>query len=225
MTFAVCYCCGNGKHGAFSVCENCGRKPQIEEDIIMSLAMTDHYFKKDYLEQMGLQLRSGYSIDFSEGVKEKFRSELIECGLFKRPNFLEKLFCREKPPLEKDKIKKVNIVPSWLRKAPLLLVGSETYKMQESSFGFALIVAKTSGWNGGDMFFRMINQNEALLLPFFTGAGIWNKEAINFSDSFWRFVKSAQEEDGKDDDKGIKFANTLFRLCGSGGFKLMVGDI
>jgi hypothetical protein len=42
MTTAVCFRCGKLKFGAFCPCE-CGAMPQTEDELAISLAMTDHY--------------------------------------------------------------------------------------------------------------------------------------------------------------------------------------
>ena len=44
MTKAVCFRCGDIKFGAFNPCGACGETPRNDEDLILSLAMTDHYF-------------------------------------------------------------------------------------------------------------------------------------------------------------------------------------
>ena len=53
MTIAVCFKCGEFKFGAFNPCEKCGEFPKTEDELAISLAMTDHYFDKHSLEQMG----------------------------------------------------------------------------------------------------------------------------------------------------------------------------
>jgi hypothetical protein len=59
MTMAVCFQCGKIKFGAFVPCPSCTQAPLTEDDLAMSLAMTDHYFDMPTLEQMGAAIRDG----------------------------------------------------------------------------------------------------------------------------------------------------------------------
>src|SRR5262245_35907353 len=59
MTMAVCFKCGDIKFGAFVPCPKCAGMPQTEDELALSLAMTDHYFDMPTLEQMGASVREG----------------------------------------------------------------------------------------------------------------------------------------------------------------------
>lgn len=59
MTMAVCFKCGVIKFGAFVPCPQCSATPKTEDDLVLSLAMTDHYFDMPTLEQMGAAVRDG----------------------------------------------------------------------------------------------------------------------------------------------------------------------
>jgi hypothetical protein len=59
MTVAICYKCGEFKFGAFTPCAKCGAMPQNEDDLALSLAMTDHYFDEPTLKQMGAKVKDG----------------------------------------------------------------------------------------------------------------------------------------------------------------------
>lgn len=59
MTMAVCFKCGKTKFGAFVSCPECHAAPKSEDDLALSLAMTDHYFDMPTLEQMGAAVRDG----------------------------------------------------------------------------------------------------------------------------------------------------------------------
>ena len=59
MTTAVCFNCGEIKFGAFTPCEKCKIIPKNEDDLVLSLAMTDHYFDISTLEQVAETIRSG----------------------------------------------------------------------------------------------------------------------------------------------------------------------
>jgi len=59
MTAAVCFRCGKIKFGAFVPCPKCGAEPRSEDDLVLSLAMTDHYFGPEDLEAMGRRVAEG----------------------------------------------------------------------------------------------------------------------------------------------------------------------
>ena len=57
MTQAVCFKCGEIKFGAFCPCLKCHATPATEDDLVISMAMTDHYFDLATLQQMGESVR------------------------------------------------------------------------------------------------------------------------------------------------------------------------
>jgi hypothetical protein len=59
MTVAVCVYCGSRKHGAFTHCTVCHRRPESELDIAYSLALTDHYFSAERLNEISSAMRGG----------------------------------------------------------------------------------------------------------------------------------------------------------------------
>ena len=59
MTMAVCFKCGKLKSGAFLPCEACSAVPHDEEEIAISLAITDHYFDFSTLKQIGASIADG----------------------------------------------------------------------------------------------------------------------------------------------------------------------
>lgn len=59
MTVAVCFQCGAMKFGAFTACKQCGATPLSEDDYVLSLAMTDHYFDEPTLREMGAKFADG----------------------------------------------------------------------------------------------------------------------------------------------------------------------
>ena len=71
MTQAVCFKCGDIKWGAFSNCENCGARPKSDDDLMLSLAFTDHYFELAKLQQFGRDVAAGRSLQLDPSTKEK----------------------------------------------------------------------------------------------------------------------------------------------------------
>jgi len=58
MTEAVCYKCGARKFGAFVPCPECHVAPKTEDALVMSLALTDHYFDLDVLSEIAESIRA-----------------------------------------------------------------------------------------------------------------------------------------------------------------------
>jgi hypothetical protein len=57
MTRAVCYKCGARKDGAFIDCPECEAAPATEDTLVISLALTDHYFDLNVLSEIGESIR------------------------------------------------------------------------------------------------------------------------------------------------------------------------
>jgi hypothetical protein len=78
MTTATCFNCGEIKFGAFVPCKHCGELPKEDEDWILSLAMTDHYFDLNTLKQMGEAVKRGEKPKLDEETKKNLMKQLIE---------------------------------------------------------------------------------------------------------------------------------------------------
>lgn len=79
MTQAVCFQCGHIKFGAFAPCDQCQARPQTDDEMIISLAMTDHYFDQATLETMREYiLEHGHAPDLDPKSKESFRKTFEE---------------------------------------------------------------------------------------------------------------------------------------------------
>ena len=59
MTQAICFKCGEIKHGAFTTCRHCQSRPVVESDLICSLALSDHYQTPDDLSAIGSKIKGG----------------------------------------------------------------------------------------------------------------------------------------------------------------------
>jgi hypothetical protein len=81
MTMAVCFKCGAMKFGAFCPCQECQALPANEDDLAISLAMTDHYFDMPTLEQMGATIRDGKPVHLDEASKANILASLHESGM------------------------------------------------------------------------------------------------------------------------------------------------
>jgi hypothetical protein len=59
LTIAICFSCGEQKFGAFTRCGGCKSEPVSDDELVLSLSMTDHYFDHRTLEQMAQAVRRG----------------------------------------------------------------------------------------------------------------------------------------------------------------------
>lgn len=81
MTMAVCFRCGETKFGAFCPCPRCHAMPQNEEDLALSMAMTDHYFNLPTLKLMGAKIRSGKAIHLEPETHARLIADIRSSGL------------------------------------------------------------------------------------------------------------------------------------------------
>jgi len=71
VTVAVCFRCGALKSGALDSCRICGATPG-REDIAWALTMTDHYFDRETLVEMGNSIAGGNLPPFDRQLREYF---------------------------------------------------------------------------------------------------------------------------------------------------------
>jgi len=76
MTQAICFKCGATKHGAFTLCKNCQTRPLSEDDLINSLALTDHHLSIAGLDRASKQIQEGQALEFEPEQLEILRSEI-----------------------------------------------------------------------------------------------------------------------------------------------------
>jgi hypothetical protein len=86
MTMAVCFRCGAIKFGAFCPCPECQALPISEDDLALSLAMTDHYFDVPTLEQMGAAVRDGNLPQLDPETRANLLADLRRFGLAAKLN-------------------------------------------------------------------------------------------------------------------------------------------
>ena len=101
MTEAICVRCGSVKHGAFGYCQPCGFRPETEIDLAYSLALTDHYFAIDTLNQISADMQSGKPRpSLPKDQEDKFREAARNSG----------------PILGLPRSSKDSVLRRWLRK-------------------------------------------------------------------------------------------------------------
>lgn len=69
MTKAVCFNCGSMKFGAFVECKECHLRPISDDDLAMSLAMTDHYFDENTMKVMAADIKRGEKLKLDDASK------------------------------------------------------------------------------------------------------------------------------------------------------------
>jgi hypothetical protein len=69
MTTAVCFRCGQLKGGAFLPCEACSALPQDEEELALSLAMTEQFFDLPALKRIGTSIAEGKPPELDEQTR------------------------------------------------------------------------------------------------------------------------------------------------------------
>lgn len=167
MTIAICICCGKEKWGAFNQCENCGFTPNTEDELVESVFLSGHYFKKSTLEDISIAFQSGNPPKIDPESKEMIKSQLhkfliknsIEKPRKKKNGFFERLFrSQEKRSNTQNHMatlslnKKIYLVADNIL-TPLTLSTNKmmlTLDEEESAqFYLMLLMAKSSEWSGG----------------------------------------------------------------------------
>ena len=78
MTWALCFKCGDIKHGAFSRCERCDTLPRSDDELMRSLAFSDHYFSAATLGQIGQSIKEGRVPELPKEIRNKLRPAVAE---------------------------------------------------------------------------------------------------------------------------------------------------
>ena len=81
MTTAVCFKCGEQKFGAFTPCGICKQIPRTDDELVLSIAMTDHYFSVENLMQMGQRIKEGKPPELSGDTKKQLLTALHSQGI------------------------------------------------------------------------------------------------------------------------------------------------
>jgi hypothetical protein len=109
MTMAVCYKCGDIKFGAFVPCPKCNAFPGNEDDLALSLAMTDHYFDMPTLEKMGEAIKNGQPPQLDPETHQQLVADLRSSGMVEKMRAMSRDWSGEEPLPEQSKPKK----PWW----------------------------------------------------------------------------------------------------------------
>ncbi len=71
MTVAVCFNCGELKLGAWTPCQHCHTLPKEDDDLVQSLALTDHFLDKSALENMSKLIANGQKMPLDVDTYQK----------------------------------------------------------------------------------------------------------------------------------------------------------
>ncbi len=92
MTTAICYNCGKFKTSAFIPCYQCGAIPKQDDDIILSLALTDHFFDRNTLTNLGETIQNGEQVQLDAQTQAVLRQKLQEPETASMIKYLKDLF-------------------------------------------------------------------------------------------------------------------------------------
>lgn len=86
MKQAVCYSCGEMKRGALAPCPHCGRSPESDDDLILSIGLTDRYLDDAELEAVGRDIKQGKRPNLNDETRQQFQAHLEEFKKFPAVN-------------------------------------------------------------------------------------------------------------------------------------------
>jgi len=78
MTQAVCFNCGETKWGSFNGCENCGSRPRSDDELMLSLMLTDHNLREDEFARFANSIKAGRRPIIPESEKVKLRHAVAQ---------------------------------------------------------------------------------------------------------------------------------------------------
>lgn len=122
MTTATCIYCGTLKFGAFVPCQECNRIPTKRDDVIRSLALTDHHFTHDQLADFGTQIRNGCELKIDAELETRLSAEIDD-------NTLQKLVRMSDPALREYYRKRERNIIMIIMAAILTFIGWMIYRV------------------------------------------------------------------------------------------------
>ena len=230
MTQAVCIHCGSMKFGAVNLCNSCGFRPSSEDEIIRSVAMSDHYFKIDILEDTGQKIRSGQEVTIDENFYRMLQTELRKLqgkptlGNEKK-SFWSRLFGGNKKieaTIDEKSVtkQKHNQNIEWIFVAErfegnvMQLIGRKRIvEIEDIVFGLVLVTAKINGWQGGDEFFDIVGK-KGILREIKNNMSVDEEYAVELGIKYYDFIKKNTDGEGNRGDLDENF----LRICAEGGF-------
>lgn len=132
MTKAVCCYCGEFKYGAFLPCQKCSSVPETDDQLMLSLAISDHYLDDAALTAVSKDIATGNCPQLDEDSKIALRPSIEEAKRMMgdlpqrkvtkeaKPSWVKKLFGVEKPNAPKPfhTLKTRHAREEWLRTTP-----------------------------------------------------------------------------------------------------------
>lgn len=78
MKQAVCFSCGEVKPGALARCPLCGKLPESDEDLLLSLALSSRNLGGVSLEVAGRDIKEGRRPRLDEQTLDRLRAQIEE---------------------------------------------------------------------------------------------------------------------------------------------------
>ena len=73
MTVAVCVRCGVTKFGALTPCKECRQTPETEQEVIYSMALSDHFLEFAKLNEIARSIKNGQDIHLTTEQEDLLR--------------------------------------------------------------------------------------------------------------------------------------------------------
>jgi hypothetical protein len=166
VTKAICFKCGAFKFGAFNQCFACYGEPLEDDEILISLVLTDHDLSEEELLFHQKRIQSGSKIVLNQDTKNALNPTLSEIKRIigeRNTNVIEDHF----PQLAQEN-NSLSLIPrlhsSILRRKSLSLL---LFHLWRTSFFMILILSVFAGIQGNPIFFW----NPILCICIFAGTG------------------------------------------------------
>jgi len=69
------------KRGAFNSCPKCNAAPRGEEDLAISLGLTDHFFDRETISRMAAQISSGAKVELNPEMHRMLINSIRSQGI------------------------------------------------------------------------------------------------------------------------------------------------
>jgi hypothetical protein len=81
VTIAICFNCGEFKHGALTLCKKCNTVPKSEESVALSIVITDHYFDESTLNHISISMKKGSKVELSSELLRVWIEQIQNSGI------------------------------------------------------------------------------------------------------------------------------------------------
>lgn len=117
MTIAICFKCGEFKHGSFKPCPSCGSIPHNTDDLSLSMALTDHYFDNSMLEELRKNIKQGINIELPDEVRTNFQKLIKESGVLEIMQLVQNELSHQETDSNETTPQRVSVDIDYLKSA------------------------------------------------------------------------------------------------------------